>query len=342
MNIFDRRAASPCAIALCLIAGMSSPALADHSAPSGLGGSGASLAVISPDTLEKGGSAAGFRLTVTMPDKRSDDELRALAGQHVHAHDTDFTAIAAVGFAYGLTDTVTLSAELPYVLRNNLRAGEHSHSGGTSHNEVERLGDVAGIGDLSLIAKARVIHADPFKLALIAGVKVPTGSTHRTGDNGERLEVEHQPGTGSWDPLAGAAAALELGTLNLGASVLYQWSGKGALETRLGDRAQGGLSLSRHFGPGEHHDDSGEAPHGHKSWDLFADLTGEWEGRQRIAGEIEADSGGKAIRLSPGARFTSASGWSLAGSVGVPLWQDIRPSHPDNSVRATFAIGRAF
>ena len=342
MTIFDRRAVSPRAIALCLLAATPSPALADHSAPSGLGGSGASLAVVSPDTLGKGSAAAGFRLTFTVADKRSDDELRALADQHVHAHDTDFTAIAALGFAYGITDKLTLSAELPYVVRNNLRAGEHSHSGGVSHNEVEQLGDVTGIGDLSLIAKARVLDAHPFKLALIGGLKMPTGSTHRIGDNGERLEVEHQPGTGSWDPLAGAAASVELGTLNIGASLLYQWSGKGALDTRLGDRAQGGLSLSRHFGPDEHHDEAGEAPHGHASWDLFADLTGEWEGRERVAGEVEPDSGGKAVWLSPGARFTSASGWSVAGSVGVPLWQDIRPSHPENSVRATFAIGRAF
>jgi hypothetical protein len=147
---------------------------------------------------------------------------------------------------------------------------------------------------------------------------------------------------------------LKLGSFQLNASGLYQFSGKGAQGTRLGGRAQGGISLSHRFGPPDHHDhDDGDedhhdhgghehaAPHVHQSWNAFTELTGEWEGRQRVDGEIENASGGKSVWLTPGARFNAASGFSIAGAVGVPLWQDVRASHPDNHCRLTLSVGHA-
>ena len=139
------------------------------------------------------------------------------------------------------------------------------------------------------------------------------------------------------------------------ASALYQFSGKGAQHSRLGDRAQGGVSLSHRFGPPPHHHDEEAGHHdehehvhehstppGHSSWDAFAEVTGEWEGRQQVDGEAEQASGGKAVWFTPGARFNAASGYSIAAAIGVPVWQDIRASHPDNDYRLTLSLGRAF
>jgi hypothetical protein len=340
--------------ALCAFA---SPALADHGGASGLGQGGSSIDVLSPDTLDAGQFAAGVRVTITNPDSRSDAELAALAGNHIPAHDTDYNLNAAAGVAYGVSHRLTLSAELPFIRRDNLREGAHSHDGGTANNSVEQLGAVSGIGDASLLAKYRLTGESGPGFALIAGVKLPTGPTHRHSPEGERLETEHQPGTGSWDPIVGAAFGTRAGRLRINASALYQFSGKGAQDTRLGDRFKGGIALSHRFGPAEHHHDEAPhhhdhgdgaephqhaAPHGHASWDGFVELTAEWEGRQRIADETERDSGGKAVWLAPGARFNAASGYSVALSVGLPVWQRIRASHPDNSYRATLSIGRAF
>jgi hypothetical protein len=277
--------------------------------------------------------------------------LKALAGQHIHAHNTDYNLNAAAGAAYGITDRLTVSVELPYVHRDDLREGEHSHVGGQAINEVVQLGSVSGVGDASVIAKFKVLDSENSKFALVGGLKMPTGSTHKLSNEGERLETEHQPGSGSWDPLVGAAFGAKLGAMGLTASALYQFSGKGAQETRLGDRAAAGIALSHQFGPAEHHHDEADHhhkeaeehhEHGHASWDAFVELTGEWEGRQKVAGEIEDASGGKAVWLSPGARFNSASGFSVAASFGLPIWQDIRPSHPDNDYRLTIAAGKAF
>lgn len=330
------------------------PALADHPGPTGIDGGGATISLLSPDTLESNGWSAGTRLSFTRPDQRPDEELARLAGKHIHAHNADYVLNSAVGVAYGITDQLTVSAELPYVRRDDLRAGEHSHSGSMSTNEVVELDDVSGIGDASILAKYKIFDRDGLRFALVGGLKLPTGSTRKRSKEGEWLETEHQPGSGSWDPLVGAAIGTKFGPVQLTASGLYQWSGKGAQDTRLGDRAQVGVAISHRFGPPEHHheepkDEDDYSPkaehhgrHGHDCWDVFVELTGEWEGRQKVDGEIEEESGGHSIWFGPGARYNSAKGWSAALAFGLPVWQSIRDSHPDNDYRLTLAVSRAF
>ena len=61
-------------------------------------------------------------------------------------------------------------------------------------------------------------------------------AARRMSSDGERLETEHQPGTGSWDPLVGFAASKRWGPVSLDGNALYQFSTKGAQDTELGDR----------------------------------------------------------------------------------------------------------
>jgi len=339
MNRIVFRAPLGALLALC-----ASPALADHMGPSGLG-SGGGMSVFSADTLDAGHWATGVRLTYTRPESRSDEELEALAAQGIQAHNSDYNLNVSVGAAYGVNHHLTISAELPYVRRDELREG-----GGGS---VEHLGSVSGIGDMNLLAKYRLTDGEGPGFALIGGIKLPTGSTHRRSLDGERLETEHQPGTGSWDPILGASASLPLGGVQLTLSALYQLSGRGAQHTRLGDRMQGGIALSHRFGeaPHEHrdahnhhHGDELDAHHApaHSSWDAFVELAGEWEGKQTVDGEVEQASGGKWAYLAPGVRFNAASGWSVAAALALPVWQDIRASHPDNRYRLMLSLGRAF
>ena len=325
---------------------LSAPALADHMGPSSVGGGGG-LTVSSPDTLDAGHGSIGFRLSYTRPEHRSDAELEALAADGIAAHNTDYNLNASLGVAYGINHHLTVAAELPYVRRDDLREG--------GVGEVERLGSVAGIGDVNILAKYRLTDGEGVGFALIGGIKLPTGSTHRRSGDGERLETEHQPGTGSWDPLFGAAAAAKLGPLRLSASALYQVSTKGAQGTRLGDRLQGGIALSHHFGEtghshpeashNHHHgdelDEAHETPEGF-SWEAFVELGGEYEGRQKIGGETEQASGGEWLYVAPGARFNFASAWSAGAAIALPIWQDIRASHPDNRYRLMLSLGRSF
>jgi hypothetical protein len=341
------------ALLLIAAASVADPAFADHVGPSGIGGGGG-LSVSGPGTLDAGHWAAGLRLVYTRPEQRSDAELAALAAAHVHAHNSDYNLNAAAGLAYGVTHHLTVSAQLPYVRRDDLREGTHEHSGGAALNGIEQLGTVSGIGDLSLLAKYRFGDGEGAGFALIGGIKLPTGSTHQRSRDGERLETEHQPGSGSWDPLLGASAATGVGPLRLTASALYQFSTRGAQTTRLGDRLQGGIALSHRFGPAPHEHghahnhhhgdelDEHEAEPAHSTVDAFVELAGEWEGRQKVDGAVEQASGGKWVYVAPGVRFNHASGWSIGGAVALPVWQRIRASHPDNRFRLMLSLGRAF
>ena len=329
----------------CLLLSLgASPALADHPVVGGGVSHGSPIVTITANTLQQGTFAGGLQVSYLEPDSYTDEELIALASQHVHAHSTDYNSLVTASLSYGVTGHFTLSASLPYLHRDDLRAGEHSHAGGMASNTAEELGSVSGIGDASIVGQYQFAHSHEqgWGLALLGGIKLPTGATHRTTDEGERLETEHQPGTGSWDPLLGIAGSKRWGPISLDSNVLYQLSTKGAQDTELGDRISFNAALSYKLaGSDDHHADGGD-DHGHDSWTLVLEANGEWEGRQTIAGEIEEDSGGTVIYLSPGVRFGSAHGWSAAMSVGVPVWQDIRLSHPDNSFRIIAQVGSSF
>ena len=74
----------------------------------------------------------------------------------------------------------------------------------------------------------------------------------------------------------------------------------------------------------------------------FLELGGEWEGRQKIGGETERESGSKWLYVAPGARFNLAANWSAGAAIALPVWQDIRASHPDNRYRLMLSLGRSF
>lgn len=328
------------------VAASASPAFADHAGLAVSGGTGGGMDVIGPATLERDTVALGLRIAYLRPEQRSNEALAELAEADVHAHNSDYFLATVLDAAWGVTDRLTVSAQIPFVRRDGLREGqhheqgEHGHGAGEEHGAVAGLGNVSGIGDASLLAKFRLTGAGATQLSLIAGVKLPTGATHQHSLSGVRLETEHQPGTGSWDFLAGASAGTRIGPLQADASLLFQFSGKGAQATRLGDRLQAGVALSHRFGPSEAHRE--HTDHGHASWDTFLEFTAEWEGRQRVAGHVERESGGTSLWLQPGLRYNSASGLSLGAALGLPVWQDIRASHPENRVRLILSVAKTF
>lgn len=323
-------------------------ALADHSGPGGGVATGGAINTASAGTLDEGHWAAGVRFAVARPERLSDAELLARDAAGIDAHSSRVVASASAGLSYGVTHDLTLSAELPIVDRVDIRAVD----AGAAVNR----GTSKGIGDVTMLAKYRAVHGEGWGMALIGGVKLPTGSTHRRDRFGERFETEHQLGTGSVDAIGGVALSRAFGAASVDASLLYQLAGRGAQANRLGDRAQAGIALSHRFGErGEahHHHDDGEGEgeseeaheaheHRHAAFDAVIELNGEWEGRQRVAGVVDPFSGARTLWMSPGARFVSAAGWSLAGSTGLAIAQQVRASHPDNRWRFSLSVGQVF
>jgi hypothetical protein len=275
----------------------------------------------------------------------SDTQLLARDDAGIDAHSAHAVSSASLGVAYGVTHELTLSADLPYIRRTDVRAVED----GVPTNR----GTSAGIGDLTLLAKYKFLKGESWALAVLGGAKLPTGSTRQRDALGARFETEHQPGTGSVDPIAGIAATIGFDSNAVDVSWIYQKAGNGAQNTRLGDRSQAGIALSHRFGkiePVEHrHEEAGEHDRHHDhnmarhpALDAIIELNGEWEGRERVAGTLDRHSGARVLWLSPGVRITTASGWGLSASAGAAIAQRVRASHPDNRYRLALSLGRAF
>ena len=298
------------------------------------------MTVFGPATLDEGHGSAWLRFVFSRTDQRSDSELESLGSGGIDAHNSRYDLNAALGGAYGITHRLTISVEVPLVRHDGIRAAEPGDG-------VKRLGSPSGISDLSVLAKYRLTPGESGGVALIGGIKIPTGSTHQRDRFGDRFETEHQPGTGSWDPIFGASAGVKAGPVNLAASAIYQLAGEGAQRTRLGDRLQGGIAISHHFGRVEkdeddHHHEHAEAAPLVNSWDAFLELGGELERRQRIGSDVDQDSGGKWVWVAPGVTINAASGWSAGAALAIPIWQRIRASHPDNAYRFMLSVGHGF
>ncbi|PJB73141.1 MAG: hypothetical protein CO093_01290 [Alphaproteobacteria bacterium CG_4_9_14_3_um_filter_47_13] len=323
----------------CLLTCLVKSAYADH--PSlGFGTEGAGpIITIQAATMPQGAFALGMTSEYIESEPFSDSELINLAGGHVHAHSADWLLSTVIGISYGLADNLTLSLRLPYIYRDNIRAGDHSHGGGGVVNSVYNLGDSSGPGDIAVLGKFRVWNQERHQGALLLGAKLPTGRTDVKHGN-EKLEAEHQPGSGSWDSMLGIAVGTKAGLVSFDANALYTIVTEGKQDTDLGDRLQYNLSASYRIGGATHeHDDF---THQHKAWDLVLELNGEWVNQQKIAGETDQNSGGNQIFLSPGMRYSPDEKWSAHFSVGTPIVSNPGKGHSDTAYKATLGIARSF
>lgn len=266
----------------------------------------------------------------------SDEELLARAARDIDAHSVEALFSASLSLAYGMTRRFTLGFRVPYVRRAGIRGVEADAGGGF---EVAERGDSAGLGDASVLGKYRLSPENGGSAsALLFGVKAPTGETGKRDRQGERFETEHQPGSGSWDPLFGFALTRRIGAASFDASILYELATGGAQDTRLGDRASYNVALSYPLAEAHPHQHHGEAHHEHGAWAAALELNGEWEGRQKIGGVTENETGGNIVYLSPALRFTSSREWSAFVSLGIPVVQRLRPAHSDRDYRVIAGI----
>jgi hypothetical protein len=316
-------------------------AFAHH--PSGAGGAAEAGPVITipAETLELGHISVAV-VYEYLKFKALSDAMLAVPG---HPHSLNAILAPSLAYAYGVTHNLTLSLRLPYITRTDIREG-HVHGGVP---EVDVLGDSAGMGDVSLLAQYRFFYdrASATQMALLAGLKLPTGDTDVRAANGERFETEFQPGGGAWEGSVGLAFTKRIGAWSFDSNVLYVLATDGAQDTNLGDRLQLNVALSYrltgalggpghmhaglpvpmyHGGPKGHHAHS----HAHEkqaspkgpALDLVLELNGEWHDGQKIAGVRDANSGGTVVFLSPGLRL-SYEQWSGFVSFGVPVISEL-------------------
>jgi Putative MetA-pathway of phenol degradation len=302
----------------------------------------------------------------------SDARLRALALRGIaEVHSLKTISVPSLTIGYGLTNDLTFAVRLPYLHNQEIRETDPASGG------VNARGGVSGFGDASFTGTYRFYndHNSGVEAALIFGIKAPTGPAGRHDLSGERFETEHQPGSGSWDGIIGGTVSRELDRLTLSANVLYQFSGNGTADTKLGDRLSYGVTASyrvwssgvntEHYGAsypgrrfdgppsgmmhhgGPHEEDDGahthhtqranhDVSHEHSqnqsgtAIDLSLGLNGEWAGKVDTAGDINQNTGGNILFLTPGVKIT-VDRWSAYINAGIPVVRELNgiQSDPD-------------
>ncbi len=329
----------------------STPTSAHHAGGVGNALSAGPIVTISATTVEQGHGVAVVTLDYQSLSGLSDETLiQSTASlppgtpEANHVHDLRSVQAYAFLYAYGVTDDLTLALRLPFVRRTGIREA-HEHEPGEF--EVEDLGSADGVGDLLLFGQYRFFHQDETELALLFGLKTPTGKTNDSTAQGEVFDAEFQPGSGSWDPLLGLAWTHHAGAWSFDSNVLYTLATTGTQNTDLGDRFQYNFAVSYRLaslgsgaqpmfhGATPHADDDGhQHAHAHAhaglALDLVLELNGEWHAEQVTDGISDPNSGGNTIFLSPGLRL-SEDKWSGFVSVGIPIVDDLNgiQSEPD-------------
>ena len=221
------------------------PVIADHVGLQVESGPGSAIITIGAETLRDSQQVLAAQYQYLKLDTLSDHTLLDTEGG-VHSVK-EFTQ-ASMAYSFGVTDRLTFSAVLPFVSRNDFREALNHHKEESDvehhddfleddHNETELDGlggdvlasDLSGWGDLTFLGRYALNSGKPdHRYALLAGIKVPTGATDKKLDNGEKAELEHQPGTGSWDALLGFAYSTEVTpTWSFSSNILYQLTTEG-------------------------------------------------------------------------------------------------------------------
>ncbi len=296
------------------------PAAAHHpsSAPSvpveSDAGSEPAVAVNSPtgSTLGQGNGFVGVFWEHARFNAMPARDAHTLHHQNRDVHGKNHEETYAVHAGYGVTADADLYVMVPYASNTAIQIDDHAHLG-----RGERA---AGLGDVRLVGKYRV-WKQAVDVSLIAGLKLPTGETSERDQSGAKVEIEQQPGSGSWDGELGIAASKGLGSrASVSTSVQYTLRTEGGQDRKLGDVFRCNVAGSYAVRPRE------VLPNLH----VVLELNHEWALKDRARGaEKVFDSGGTTILATPGvvAQFTDDVSAFLA--VPVPVYQNFGGDHEE-------------
>jgi hypothetical protein len=236
--------------------------------------------------------------------------------------------------AYRPSQAWAFSAALPFVNRTHEHI--HNHLGVPEYQRWS----YSHVGDLEAIALRRFAPGagpDANRTFFVtAGFKAPTGVTEVEEVDGDQPEPSARPGTGSWDMLAGLGAEWRLrgpafgggGEMPIRASVNGRWNGRGT------ENYQVGAELTAALGT--------EVPVARAASLLFQ--TNLRVRAKDGVGNFDAEAGntgGTALYLSPGLKFSVGPHLSLYGLFQVPVYQRVNGIQVVSDSNLYFGVSRA-
>ncbi len=309
--------------ATCALIGTTT-AIANH----GPGTSGGGSSTVSGETLKAGAFELSLRTDWTKFESFTREEAEAHAAESGEFDAIDSSWLETFALTYGVTDDLQLGAQLGYYRGNDFIDAESD--GGPAESSTA---DPAGLSDLWLQAKWRVMHGQHGHLALLGGVKLPTGKDDERLDNGELLEPSSQPGTGSVDWQAGVGYSRFLTSrVTLDASAVY------TLRTEhddftVGDRLDLGVAFAYRIT---------ESVQQYPNYSVSAELLGVSLAKDDEDGEKNDNSGGDTLYLAPGARVRFNEHIALSLAPAFPIHQDLNGDQVETRTKATLDLSVSF
>lgn len=305
----------------------------------GAGGAGA-VYTISADTMEEGSYFIGINAERVQNETLSDETIiNAMQNGVNHIHSIDIINSYSLSVAYGISDKLTLNMQLPYTSRVKIRAGEEN----SGVYEVHTHGDSKGLGDMSAILQYKV-YDENIKIALITGLKVPTGKTD-VMDHGETLETDLQPGSGSWDIFAGAALTKDFDHFSLHSNILYKYNTTGVDNSQLGDIFTYNAAISYKLVEHEHdevlHRLDEEEEFGY-SLNIFIELNGESAQKDSFDGTVADNTGHNVVFTTIGLQAMNEAGYALSLTFSKPVYQNFNGIQNDINYKSNISIGKSF
>jgi hypothetical protein len=283
-------------------------ALLAHHGP---GTSGGGSSTISGETLKAGSWDLDLRTDYTNFRHFSREEAEQHAAASGDFDAVKYSIVQSTSLAYGITDDFQLGATIGYYYADNFISADRDPDTG----EVESgQANPRGLTDLWLQAKYRVLQGQPGNLAVIGGLKLPTGRDDVRLDNGERLEPSSQPGSGAADLQGGLAYSRFLTSqLTIDASLLYTYRTRRA-GFKVGDRFDIGTALAYRLT-----EDIGEFP----QWSVFGEVNGVYVQKDEPAEGPNPNTGGFTVFVTPGARVRFSPNVALTVAPSFPVYQDL-------------------
>lgn len=291
----------------------------------GPGTSGGGSLTSSAETLRAGRWSLELRSDWTEFERTSVAEAEAAA---IAAGEFDALGSSWVdqfALAYGLTDDVQLGLQLGHYSGSDFIDAEEDGLGGAESAQA----DPRGLTDTWVTVKWRTLRGASGHLALLGGIKLPTGDDDERLSNGEKLEPSSQPGSGSVDYQAGLAFSRFLS-----ARVTLDASGVYTVRTahqgfEVGDRADLGLALAYRLS------EDVQAPN---NWSVFGELNGVWLDEDVARGVSNENSGGEVVYLALGLRNRVNSHLAFSLAPALPILQDVNGAQVETDWRVGLAL----
>lgn len=232
-----------------------------------------------------------------------------LAGQEIEDYTVTRTTTASLNYS---SDTWGVNTQLPFVQRTHGTFGDNGASVSLSpdYSSYASSSD-NGIGDIRVIGRYTGFSADK-TAGVIAGIKLPTGSTNATFNDGVTpLDRSLQIGTGSTD--------LILGGFLTGAIGEYGWFAQGTVQHAVATKAIAGAD----YRPGD--------AYALNTGIRYAKFGAQFTPMLQLnyihrspddVGGAPLD-GGTLMYLAPGALARVGGGTSVYGFIQLPVYQNV-------------------